>query len=69
MRVACMGDRRASYMVLMEGGHSEDLDRWEDNIKWIFKNLGWGIMDCIGLTHDRDRWRALVKTSMKPRVA
>jgi hypothetical protein len=34
--------------------------RWEDNIKMDPQEVECGGMDCIGLTQDRDRWRALV---------
>jgi hypothetical protein len=37
--------------------------RWEDNIKRIFRKLGWkGRGDWMELAQDRDRWRALVGT-------
>jgi hypothetical protein len=44
--------------------------RWEDNtnIKMDLRELGWGGMDWIDLTQDRDQWRALVNTVMNLRV-
>jgi hypothetical protein len=29
--------------------------RWEDHIKWILREIGWGGMDWIDLAQDRDR--------------
>jgi hypothetical protein len=31
-----------------------------DNIKMDLTGIGWGGMDWIDLTHDRDQWKALV---------
>ena len=42
--------------------------RWEDNIKMHLQEVGCGGMDCIELSQDRDRWRALVSTVMNLRV-
>jgi hypothetical protein len=42
--------------------------RWEDNIKVDLQNVGCGGMDWIELSHDRDRWRALMNAVMKLRV-
>jgi hypothetical protein len=42
--------------------------RWEDNIKMELQDVGCGVMDWIGLTQDRDRWRALVNAVMNIRV-
>jgi hypothetical protein len=42
--------------------------RWVDNIKMDLREIGWGGMDWINLTHDRDQWRALVNTEMNLRV-
>jgi hypothetical protein len=36
--------------------------RWEDNIRMKLREIGWGDMDWIDLTQDRDQWRALVNT-------
>jgi hypothetical protein len=33
--------------------------RWVYNIKMDLGDVGWGDLDSIVLTHDRDRWRAL----------
>jgi hypothetical protein len=34
--------------------------RWVDNIKMDLLEIGWGGVDWIGLSQDRDKWRALV---------
>jgi hypothetical protein len=62
--VVCMGKRRGIYRVLVgkpEGKRplGRPRNRWEDNIKMDFQELGCGGMDWIELAQDRDRWRAL----------
>jgi hypothetical protein len=42
--------------------------RWEDNIKMDLTETGFGYLDWIHRTQDRDRWRALVNTVMNLRV-
>jgi hypothetical protein len=42
--------------------------RWLDNIKMDFVEVEWGDVDWIGLTLDRDRWRALVNSVLNLRV-
>jgi hypothetical protein len=42
--------------------------RWMDNIRMDLVELGWGDVDWIGLTQDRDRWRALVNSVLNLRV-
>jgi len=37
--------------------------RWEDNIKMDLQEVGWRVMDCFELPHDRDSWRALVNNN------
>jgi hypothetical protein len=34
--------------------------KWVDNIRMDFGEVGWGGVDWIGLTQDRDSWRVLV---------
>jgi hypothetical protein len=42
--------------------------RWENNFKMDHREIWWGDMDCIDLSHDRDRWRTLVNTVMNLRI-
>jgi hypothetical protein len=42
--------------------------RLVDSIKIDLKEIGWGGMDWIDLTQERDQWRALVNTVMDLRV-
>jgi hypothetical protein len=68
-----MGDRRREYRVLVgipEGKKPIERTRrrWEDNIKIVLQEVGWGGMDWIGLAQDRDRWRAFLKAVMNLRV-
>jgi hypothetical protein len=42
--------------------------RWVDNIKIDLGDTGWGGMDWIHLSQDRDQWRALVNMVMNLRV-
>jgi hypothetical protein len=39
-----------------------------DNIKMDVVEIGWGVVDWIGLAQDRYRWRALVNAVMNLRV-
>ena len=71
--VACMGDGRGVYRVLVgkpegKGPLGKPRRRWEDNIKMDLQEVGCGSMDWIDLAQDRDRWRALVNAVMKLRV-
>jgi hypothetical protein len=43
------------------------LRRWEDNIRMVLREIGWGGVDWIDLVQDRDQWRALVNTVMNLR--
>jgi hypothetical protein len=42
--------------------------RWVDNINMDLLEIGWGGVDRIGLTQDRDKWRALVNAVMNLQV-
>jgi hypothetical protein len=37
-------------------------------LEWIFRKIGWGSVDWIGLAQDRHKWRALVNAVMNLRV-
>jgi hypothetical protein len=39
-----------------------------DNIKMDLVEIGWGVVDWIGLGQDTDRWRALVNAVMNLQV-
>jgi hypothetical protein len=41
---------------------------WVDNISVDVVELGWGDVDWIGLTQDRDRWRALLNSVLNLQV-
>jgi hypothetical protein len=58
--VACMGERRSAYRVLVgrpEGRRplGRPWHRWEGNIKMDLQDLGWGSMDWIDRVQNRDR--------------
>jgi hypothetical protein len=68
-----MGEERDVYRVLVgkpEGKRQlgRPRRRWEDYIRMDLQEVGCGGMDWIGLTQDRDRWRALVNAVMNLRV-
>ena len=70
--VACMGDRRGAYRVLM--GRPEGKItlvryrlRWGDDIKMDLQDVGWGGMDWIDLAQDKDTRRAHVNEVMNLR--
>jgi hypothetical protein len=69
-----MGDRRDAYRVLVgkpDGKRplGRPRPRLEDNIKIDLQEVVWGGMDCIALTQNRGRWRALMNTVMSHLVA
>jgi hypothetical protein len=58
--VARMGEKRNAYRLLMGKQEGKRLlgrsrRRWVDNIKMDLLEVGWGYVDWIGLTHDRDK--------------
>jgi hypothetical protein len=68
-----MGEKSNAYRILVgkpEGRRplGRPRRRWVDNIKMDLREIGWGGMDWIDLTQDRDRWIALVNTVMNLRV-
>ena len=67
--VACMGEVRGAYRVLV--GKPEvkrplrrPRRRWFDNIRMDLQEVGSGYGDWIGLAEDRDGWRKLVNAVM-----
>jgi len=42
--------------------------RWENNLKMVLKEVGWGGMDWIDLAQSRARWRGLINEVMNFRV-
>jgi hypothetical protein len=43
-------------------------NRWVDNIKMDFREMGWGGMDWIDLAQNREQWRAHMTTVMNLRA-
>jgi hypothetical protein len=67
------GEGRGVYRVLVgkpEGKRplERPRPRWEDNIRMDLQEVGCGCVDWIGLTQDRDRWRALMSAVRNLRV-
>jgi hypothetical protein len=65
--VARMGEKRNVYRLLVgkqEGKRQlgRQICRWVGNIRMDLVEVGLGDVDWIGLTQDRDRWRALVNS-------
>jgi hypothetical protein len=68
-----MGEERKVYKVLVgkpEGKRplGRPRRRWEDGIRMDLRETGLGGVDCIRLSQDRDRWRAVVSAVMNLRV-
>jgi hypothetical protein len=42
--------------------------RWVDNIRMYVGEVGWGDVDWIGQSQNRNRWRALVNSVLNLRV-
>jgi hypothetical protein len=62
-----MGEKRKAYRLLVgkpKGKRPLERPRrtWVDNIRMNLGEVGWGDVDWIGLTQDRNRWRALVNS-------
>jgi len=71
--VACMGERRGMYRVLVEKPEGKrplgrPRYRWEDSIRMDLQEVGCGSMNWIKLAQDSDRWWALVNVVMNLQV-
>jgi hypothetical protein len=60
---------RNAYKILVgmpegKGPFGRPRCRWEDNVKTDLGEIGFGGVDWLGRTQDRDRWRAVVNTVM-----
>jgi hypothetical protein len=67
-----MGENRNAYRLLVgtaEGRRPlrRPRHRSMDNIKMDLLEVGWGGVGWIGLTQDKDKWRALVNAVMNLR--
>jgi hypothetical protein len=65
-----MGEGKGAFRILVgrpEGRRplGRPRHRWEDNIKMDLQEVGWGGLDWIDITQDRDRWQAVVNAVMK----
>jgi hypothetical protein len=67
------GEKRNAYRLLVgKPERKKPLGRprrrWVDNIRMYLGEMGWGDVDWIGLTKDKNRWRALVNSVLILRV-
>jgi hypothetical protein len=61
------GEKRNAYRLLVgkpEGRRplGRSRRRWVDNIRMDLVEVGWGDVDWIGVTQNRNKWRALVNS-------
>jgi hypothetical protein len=71
--VACMGEGRGAYRVLVGGPEGKrplgrPRHRWEDNIKMDLGEIGIDGANWIQLAQDRVQWRAFVNMVMNLQV-
>jgi hypothetical protein len=64
-----MGEKRNAYRIWVGKPERKrplgrSRRRWEDNIRMDLREIGWGGMDWIDLSQDRDEWWGLVNTVM-----
>jgi hypothetical protein len=66
-------EKRNAYRLLVgksegKGPLGRPRRKWVDNIRMDLGEVGWGVVDWIGLARDRNRWRALVNWVLNLRV-
>ena len=71
--VACMGEERGVYRVLVEKPEGKrplgrPRFRWVDNVRMDLQEVGCGCVDWIGLAQDRDGSPKLVSAVMNLQV-
>jgi hypothetical protein len=71
--VARMGEKRNAHRLLVEKPEGKrslrrPRRRWVDNIKMDLGEKKWDGVDWIGLSQDKNRWRALVNSVLNLQV-
>jgi hypothetical protein len=71
--VVLLEEKRNAFRLLVEKPEGKrplrrPRHRWVDNIRLDLGEVGWGDVDSIGLTQDRNKWRALVNSVLNFRV-
>jgi hypothetical protein len=71
--VARLGKKMNAYRSLMQNQRERDplrrpRRRWVDNIRMDLGEVGWGVVEWIGLAQDRNRWRSLLNSVLNLRV-
>jgi hypothetical protein len=68
-----MGENRNSYRLVV-GKPEGKMPLRRPRLKWLdttrndLGEVGWGDVDLIGLTQDRNRWRAIVNSVLNRQV-
>ena len=68
--VARMEEGRSTFKILTgePTGDRRSRRRWEDNIRMYLKEIGINKRNWVDSDHDRDYWRALVRSALNFRV-
>jgi hypothetical protein len=65
-----MGEKRNVYRLLVRKAEEKrprgrPIHKWVDNIKRDLVEIEWGDVDWIGVTQDKENWKALVNAVME----